>query len=67
MGKHVPHRSFLCHDNDANHTHLAVCCALLVSTQVELLASDVKEHQNEITNTEEIVEIELDVLRNRCV
>ncbi|CAN0114704.1 unnamed protein product [Ectocarpus sp. 12 AP-2014] len=35
--------------------------------QVELLASDVKELQNEVRNTEEIVEIELDVLRNNIL
>eukprot|EP00903_Cladosiphon_okamuranus_P008362 g8040.t2 len=35
--------------------------------QVELLASDVREFQNEVRNTEEIVEIELDVLRNNIL
>ncbi|CAM9462193.1 unnamed protein product [Ectocarpus sp. 6 AP-2014] len=35
--------------------------------QVELLASDVIELQNEVRNTEEIVEIELDVLRNNIL
>ncbi|CAM9248928.1 unnamed protein product [Ascophyllum nodosum] len=35
--------------------------------QVELLASDVRDFQNEVRNTEEIVEIELDVLRNNIL
>eukprot|EP00611_Tribonema_gayanum_P016585 TRINITY_DN2894_c0_g1_i4.p5 TRINITY_DN2894_c0_g1~~TRINITY_DN2894_c0_g1_i4.p5 ORF type:complete len:133 (+),score=35.15 TRINITY_DN2894_c0_g1_i4:1695-2093(+) len=35
--------------------------------QVELISSDIKDDQNEITNTEEIVDIELDVIRNRIL
>ncbi|CAM9477442.1 unnamed protein product [Phaeothamnion confervicola] len=35
--------------------------------QAEVLASDIREYQNEIRNTEEIVEIELDVMRNRIL
>ncbi|CAM9810529.1 unnamed protein product, partial [Hapterophycus canaliculatus] len=35
--------------------------------QVELLASEIREYQNEVRNTEEIVEIELDVLRNNIL
>jgi len=35
--------------------------------QIEFLASDVQEYQNSIRSTEELVEIELDVMRNRIL
>ncbi len=33
--------------------------------QVQLLSTEVGEYRDEIRNTEEVVEIQLDVLRNR--
>jgi hypothetical protein len=34
---------------------------------MELLESSIRECQDEVKNTEEVVEIQLDVLRNRLV
>jgi len=35
--------------------------------QIEYIASDVQEYQNDIRSTEELVEIELDIMRNRIL